>query len=336
MGRFLDFYTKNRNLLLIEGDIGGMLNTIIKQRGDIKPLYAYAFNKGEALTIVNGYVESGLIPDKLQKIDLTGDVKRTTLDATSDDISEMQMFIFRRVDSDVKNRLMSSLKDVENSTKLVQKAEKGYNGYTTLDVNTDRERVFNVLNRWLTFKDIDPLVPNKLMNINIDLVQLEEITATAWAGVEAQMKFLSDNARKKPDYDIPDGFTFLEAKGNLRFYKWETYTGECNLNYGRKQHWLRISRDGSGDEHHTWCIAGESYLDTYAFDDTGFSVGDTLKNPFYLVRKQEADGQFMPYVMMNGPKLECKDKSDSPIDGEIANEIYPLVKGYLDEILINN
>jgi hypothetical protein len=273
------------------------------------------------------YKTKGVVPTErlnTRKSDRTG---LEMIELTEKDYEEILPFVFK-MDKEVRDKVIELAK---GDDKKSGKINKFYNGLTVRPVFEDASQIKGTLTNWFVFRNKDNDVPKSLRS-KIDFGTLE-------AGVDkalAEQNGEGDDTKKSggdPDYNKPDGFSFIREVNNMRLYKWNSIGTVCSLDPTVKKDWLSIKFDVTGNASNKWCVAGDSgeYRDQYGEPD---DKGD-FKYPYYMVRKK-GDGGYRPYVLMHGETKQCKDINDHAIDEELAEEIYPAVQGMLKQIIFNN
>ena len=286
------------------------------------------------------YKSKGVVPDsrlnvfaarrnKARQTDgrLTDETKEDeTTPLTEADYEQILPYVFK-MDKEVRDKVIQLAKGDAKKTK---KINKFYNGLEVKPVFEDASQIKGALINWFFFRNKENDIPKKFpqkYNFN-DLLKAIDVALAKQTGDEENSKSIKD-----PDYNMPDGFSFIREVNNMRLYKWNSVGTVCSLDPTVKKDWLSIKFDVTGNASNEWCVAGDSgtYRDQYGEPDGN---GD-FKHPYYLVRKKGESG-FRPYVLLHGDSKQAKDTADYSIDEDIAEEIYPAVQGMLKQIIFGD
>lgn len=332
MERFKEFFKEFSNSLLsesLDARIDDIASTgIFSQFGRdfIEDRFQFYKDNGVVPTekISKNASASGL-GDRAQKVEFV------PLDEK--DYEEVLPYVFKFVDSEIRDAIMTQAKKEDTyddggtlqPSKKTRKAEKHYKDLTLKNVKEDASQIRGTLQGWLKFrhhKDND--LPKSLRN-KYDFSDLNKEVTNIIKGLTKD----ATNA-DNPDFDKPDGFTFLEEKSGLRLYKWHNIGVVCTINPRQKSRWLSVVVDEADKETHNWCVADKETAESYGKPD-----GDgNFQYPYYLIRKKNESGDdYEPYVLMHGNSLQAKDENDDAIDEPIAKEILPVVEDRLESIV---
>jgi len=331
MESFGEFYRDFVSVMLTE-DIED-----IKDQLSSEGIFSY-FGKQDITDRFQWYKDAGIVPTKrlskaassnqatrVNRGDASGD-KNVMIDVDKKEEAEMLTYVFKFLDKEVRDKLENAYKDDPKKTK---KFNKHYNGVTTRDVEEDASQIKGVLSNWLVLRhDKKNNVPKSIRQ-KINFTDLQTKVDSAYnklTGANA-----SEDAKTDVDGDMPEGFSFVKATGNFRLYKWHTLGDVCDMRPSVKKNWMSLVITISGEADEKWCVADSKWAIKYGQPD----ADGAFKYPYYLLRKK-VDGNFVPYVLMHGDSLQCKNDADVPISQAMGDEIRPAIKEHLNTIIFGD
>ena len=320
-----------------------------------------------------GYDSLGVIPKEKKHHKKSRETNTlVSTDVTEEEEAMMKTYIFKYVDDEVKKDIEAEIQKMNKNTynpfddpnvtkgedglvdkegnpvefdkealgqvnKLNNAFQKNYKGHLTRLVPEDYSRIKGVLQGWVDYKNKKYVKSDLLQGGGINFSELAKQVEKALAEARGKLKKADKKTAENPDIDIPKGMHFIKEVNGMRLYKW-TETGDI---YDRpkmeQQKWLAMTKNERGSWDFGWCVCDKNiamgYGEGLGYNQNG-STEEVFKYPFFLIRKKdESTNLYMPYVLMHGQSLQCKDSQDDPVTKEIADEIRPVIEDDIEEIV---
>ena len=329
MERFGEFYKNFVSTLVVES-LDGIIDELASS-----VVFSH-FGRDAIERRFEWYKKNGIAPtEKVSKIASKSKAARVNADGSDEskiatvplderDYQQVLPYIFKYVDKDVRDELEKVYKD---NPKKMQKFKKNYKDVTVRDVKEDASQVKGILTNWLALRhDKGSGVPKSLLE-KIDFADLRDSVDKAYKKLTGATA--STDSTGGVDDDMPQGFSFVKETGDFRLYKWSALGDVCSLDSKVKANWMAIAIDIAGTVTENWCVAAKDYAEQYGEPD-----GDgTFKYPYYLLRKKTDNG-YVPYVLMHGNSLQCKNGADAGITQTMADEIKPAIEEHIKTIVM--